>query len=80
MGDVYGAKGEFSNTLNCLNQAIKLNPKDAYAYNNRAAAYYFLKDYAKSWEDVHKAESLGLKIKDKFIKFLCQASKDQECR
>jgi tetratricopeptide (TPR) repeat protein len=44
------------------------------AYNNRAAAYYFEKDYDKSWEDVHKAETLGVEAKPEFLKALREAS------
>lgn len=42
-----------------FDKALTLNPKLADAYVGRAVIYLMKKDYDKSWENVHKAESLG---------------------
>ena len=42
--------------------------------NNRAIAYYFKKEYDKSWEDVRKAKNLGYQIPIKFLDDLRKAS------
>ena len=54
--------------------ALEINPKFAYAYYNRGIAYYFKKEYDKSWENVKKAQELGYKIQSKFIEDLSKAS------
>ncbi|MBF0490660.1 MAG: tetratricopeptide repeat protein [Candidatus Omnitrophica bacterium] len=51
-------------------KAIEINPKDDTVLNNRAATYYYQKDYQKSWEDVHKIEELGAKVNPKFLETL----------
>ena len=51
-----------------------MNPKYAMAYNNRGIAYYHKGEYDKAWEDVHKAQSLGLQVPPEFIKDLREAS------
>ena len=57
-----------------FSKAIESNPDYAGAYYNRAKAYYYIRDYEKSWQDVHKAESLGLKFNLEFIEQLEKAS------
>lgn len=79
LGFAYIGKGDFFETIKFSDEAIKLNPKDAFAYNNKGVAYYFEQNYTKSWESIHKAQSLGLKIKPDFIKSLCNALKDSQC-
>ena len=54
---------------------VEINPSDALAYQNRAAAYYYLKDFDKAWEDVHKAQELGAEIAAGFLKNLQEASR-----
>jgi len=48
------------------------------AYYNRGAAYYYKREYDQAWEDVHKAQSLGLQIRPDFLKALREASGRQE--
>jgi len=52
---------EIDNIIGIFSEAIKNNPDYAGAYYNRAVAYYYKNDYDKSWQDVHKAQDLGLK-------------------
>ncbi|MDD5561618.1 MAG: hypothetical protein PHT50_05780 [Candidatus Omnitrophica bacterium] len=52
---------EIDNIIYIFSQAIKDNPSYSGAYYNRAAAYYYKNDYDKSWQDIHKAEELGIK-------------------
>jgi len=57
---------EMDNIIEIFSDAIKNNPNDAGAYYNRAVAYFHKKDYENSWQDVHKAETLGIKIDSTF--------------
>ena len=52
----------------------EINPRFAEAYNNRGIAYYFKKEYDKSWENVKKAQELGYKSHPKFLEDLSKAS------
>lgn len=57
--------------------SIKLslhNPYLGQAYELRAEAYFAKKDFDKSWEDVHKAKSLGYKVPEDFLDELKKAS------
>jgi len=46
----------------------------ALAYGNRGRAYYFKKEYDKSWEDIKKAQALGYQIPSEFLDDLRKAS------
>ncbi|MDD5109490.1 MAG: tetratricopeptide repeat protein [Candidatus Omnitrophica bacterium] len=65
---------EMDSIISVFSEAIKKTPNYAGAYYNRAIAYFYKKDYAKSWQDVHTAESLGYKFSADFIKSLKDAS------
>lgn len=65
---------EMDNIISVFSEAIKKNPKYAGAYYNRAVAYFYKTDYDKSWQDVHKAESLGFKFNPDFIESLKEVS------
>ena len=58
---------EIDNIIVIFSQAIEKNPNHAGAYYNRAAAYFYKKDYDKSWQDIHKAGALGIKVDPVFI-------------
>ena len=67
--DTYSNRGDALRKLNKLDEAIadfnkvvELNPENILAYGNRAVAYFYLEDYAKSWQDAEKAQSIGLQI------------------
>ena len=46
----------------------------AKVYYKRAIDYFFMKEYDKSWYDLHKAEELGHKIESVFLEDLKKAS------
>ncbi len=69
-----GRQKKFTQALADYNKDLEINPNDAQAYNNRAFVYYQLRNYDKSWEDVHKAEKLGVHVNPGFISELKQAS------
>ncbi len=73
-GLLYLKKGMYDGAVVQFNRVIHVNPNRAEAYGNRAIAYYYKKEYTQSWDDVHKAEELGLTIPPDFIKELKKAS------
>lgn len=72
-GDNYYQRGDYDQAISDYNKAIKIRP-DGSAYFERAFVYFLIKQYDKSWEDVHKAESLGSKLDQKFLEQLKKAS------
>jgi len=74
----YDRKGQQDQAIAELTKAIEINPKDAEVYTNRAVAYYNKREYDKAWEDVRKAESLGLEVDPELLKAVRQASGRQE--
>jgi hypothetical protein len=46
----------------------------AAAYYNRGIAYYFKREYEKSWKDVEEAQSLAYQINPKFLDELRKVS------
>ena len=61
-----------------FNMALEINPEYAAAYNSRGHAYVKTGQYDKAWEDVHKAQDLGYKIRIGFLKDLRKASGRQK--
>ena len=66
--------GSFNQALSDCNKAIAINPAYMEAYFARARVYLFREEYDKSWEDVHKIETLGGKVSPDFLKDLKNAS------
>ena len=56
----YAYTGDYQNALADFDAAIAVDPRYADAYLNRARVYYNMDEYDKAWDDVHKAESLGV--------------------
>lgn len=56
----YAYTGNYNDALADLDSAITIDPQYTDAYFNRARVYYDLDEYDKAWDDVHKAESLGI--------------------
>ena len=50
---------ELDNMISVFSSAINDKPNYAGAYYNRAVAYYYKKDYDKSWQDVRKVQELS---------------------
>ncbi|MCR4319133.1 MAG: tetratricopeptide repeat protein [Candidatus Brocadiaceae bacterium] len=75
-GTVYINKGshDYDRAIEDFSHAIEINPRYAEAYHIRAMAYYLKKEYDKAWEDVHKAQDLGLQVRYRLLKDLRQAS------
>lgn len=71
-------KKELDSIISIFSQALKNNPNYTGIYYNRAIAYFYQDNYEKSWEDVRKAESLGFRFNDNFIKSLSKASGKQK--
>ncbi|MDD5116024.1 MAG: tetratricopeptide repeat protein [Candidatus Omnitrophica bacterium] len=61
---------ELDEIIAVFSEAIKNKPDYAGAYYNRAAAYFHKKEYDKSWQDIHKAEALGIKVDSKFLELV----------
>jgi hypothetical protein len=55
-----------------------MHPKDGFVYFCRGFAYYFKKEYDKSWEDVKRAQDLGFQVPAEFLDDLRNASGRQE--
>jgi len=69
----YG-NGRFLQATADFSKAIEVYPYYAHAYYGRAVTYYEQKKYDKSWQDIHKAESLGYKVDPYFLEKLKKAS------
>ena len=54
--------------------AIELKPELANVYANRAAAYYYKRDYQAAWADVKACRKLGGEIDPEFLAGLRKAS------
>ncbi len=68
-------QNEIDDIIAIFSKAIKNNPNYAGAYYNRAAAYFHKNEYDKSWQDIHRAEELGINVDDKFIELVNKLKK-----
>lgn len=57
-----------------VTKATEINLRCTQAYYNRAVSYFRKKEYDKAWEDVYKAQSLGMQLDPEFLKGLREAS------
>ncbi|MDD5130537.1 MAG: tetratricopeptide repeat protein [Candidatus Omnitrophica bacterium] len=57
-----------------FNKAIELDPNNKDFYFGRALAYYYKQDFDNTWNDVHKAETLGFIVNPGFLADLKKAS------
>ena len=73
-GLAYAKNGMYDEAIAQFNKVIHFNPNRAEAYGNRAIVYYYKGEYAKSWDDIYKAEELGLKKAPSFLEKLRKAS------
>jgi lipoprotein NlpI len=58
LGNDYTAKGEYDRAITQYNKAIKLDPKEAWSYNNRGLAYHKKGEYSKAITDYTKTIEL----------------------
>ncbi|MBI1922994.1 tetratricopeptide repeat protein [Candidatus Poribacteria bacterium] len=76
-GSAYAeGKQDYDHALQDYDKAIALN--FALAYNNRAVAWFFKKDYDKAWADVKRYRQAGGTPNPRFIEDLRRASGRQE--
>ena len=73
-GNAHALKGEGVAAVSDYSKAIEISPTFALAYSNRGIAYYKSGEYEKSWENVHKAQSLGYQVPAEFLTLLREAS------
>ncbi len=67
----YHRKKEYDRVISDYTRAIEIDPQRfAVAYAERGLIYFVKKEYDKAWEDVHKAESLGVEVRPGFLKAL----------
>jgi tetratricopeptide (TPR) repeat protein len=69
-GIAHCSKGNFDQAIGDFSRIIEIDPKFAKAYNNRAVAYMMKGDKDKAWQDVEKAQSLGLQMNQMLIESL----------
>jgi len=59
-------------------KVIEIDPRNAEACYRRGMAYYFKEEYDKAWEDVHKAQTYGFKVRSGFLKEIREMQEIQE--
>jgi hypothetical protein len=60
--------------INIFSEELKARPNQPGIYYNRAVAYYYKKEYDKSWDDVRQCQKLSGTIDPAFLKKLGVAS------
>jgi hypothetical protein len=60
--------------ISVFTNELKTRPDQGGIYYNRAIAYYYRREFDKSWDDIHKAQALGCKIESRFLEKLKTAS------
>jgi len=73
-GTAYVYKKEYVLAIETYEKAIKINSNLPNAFSGRIYAYWGMKDYDKTWEDVLKVESLGGTVNAEFLGQLKRAS------
>ncbi len=72
-GVAYFNKGQHDQAIADFTRAIEINPGHAEAYHNRAFSYVYIKEYDNAWNDVEKAQALGVRI-NPILKMLLEDS------
>jgi tetratricopeptide (TPR) repeat protein len=70
----------FTKSEDLYKKAISVSPNNDYIYGSWATAYYWRGDYARSWEMVAKARSLGFTFPGQFINLLRQKMPEPKTR
>jgi Flp pilus assembly protein TadD len=77
-GVAYRTKGQNDLALKDFDQAIQLDPRLAKAYRDRAMVYDDKTDYAKAVADLEKAQSLGYKVDQDFLKMVKRKAAEKQ--
>jgi tetratricopeptide (TPR) repeat protein len=67
-------KGDYDLAIADYTRALEIAPKYSNAYGNRIMAYTKKGEFDKAWEDMHRAETLGLTVNQKVVQGLRDAS------
>jgi tetratricopeptide (TPR) repeat protein len=59
IGYTYEGKRDADKAIAYYSKAIGINPRHINAYKRRAAMYWYLRQYDKSWSDVNEVKTLG---------------------
>jgi Flp pilus assembly protein TadD len=71
-GIAYCNARDFDRAILDFSHIIEIDPTFGKAYNNRAVAYYLKGERDKALQDLEKAQSLGIKVDQKFFDSLKQ--------
>ena len=78
VGNRYMKKGKYDQAISSYTRVIQIVPDYGEAYNNRAVAYFFNKQYDESWKDVRKSRELGCGLDPNFVEGLKKASRREK--
>ena len=70
---IYLRESKANEAISDLNTVLAIDPNNSRAYFNRAVGYFQLKQYDRSWSDVHKTQDLRGTLNPDFITALKQA-------
>ncbi len=74
-GEIYFKQMNYDQALSDWTKTLEIAPSSAAIYSNRGIVYCALERYDESWDDIHKAEAMGIKISSDFLKILKKKSK-----
>lgn len=78
-GLAYSDRFNFDRAISDYSKAIDIGSSNlADIYRCRAMAYFSKQEYDKSWEDVHRAQALGVEIGPEFLEALKRESGREE--
>jgi len=73
LGLINDYKGDLDGAISNYSKGLEIDPNNGSIYYNRAIVYFLKKEYGKSREDAHKAESLGAGSNPELLKKLKEA-------
>jgi tetratricopeptide (TPR) repeat protein len=74
---IYAVMGQYEEAILDFTKIIENNPDAVEIYFKRSLAYYAHGEYNRAWDDVHKIQSLDLRIPPGFLTLLRAASEKQ---
>ncbi|OQZ00604.1 MAG: hypothetical protein B6D35_06050 [Candidatus Brocadia sp. UTAMX2] len=66
-GSSFSVSSSFKKAITDFNTALSINPDYASAYYYRGVAYFYKRKFFEAWNDIHKAQSLGIQPQPEFI-------------